>query len=191
MTEDRWENWFQPGEKLRWEGAPVKGRVRWLQNLGFSAFGAFFFAGGCLPLATAFGYIEAEDGPVGLGLAVLLFFFAIPFLAVGGGFFLSGWVSDYLKPRRTRYALSDRAGYIATNYWYRKMEVIPFTSGVRIELQETGRDIGTVYFDFKHHTDSDGDKKITKRGFEDIHDVKKVYHLLRKLKSKVGPEYSE
>ena len=191
MQQDRWENWFQPGEKLRWEGMPVKGRIHWLRNLGLSAFGSFFFLGGCLPLGTAFGYIEAEDGPVGFGMAVFLFFFSLPFLAVGAGAFLSGWVSDYFKPRRTRYALTDRAGYIATNYWNRKMEVIPVASGVRIEFQETGRNTGSVYFDFKHHTDSDGDKKITKRGFEDIEGADKVYHLLRKLKANVGPEYSE
>lgn len=188
---DRWEDWFQPGEQLIWEGEPVTGRIHWGRNIFLTCFGIPFLLGGFAIAGTALGVIPWDGGIIGLGLKTFLLAFSVPFIAMGGGLAFGTWVADYLQPRRTRYALTNRAGYVATNYWNRNMDVIPEKSGVRVEYEETGRGSGTVYFHFDHHTDSDGDKAVTKRGFENIADAKQVYDLIRDLKSNVGPEYSE
>ena len=190
MYEDRWENWFQPGERLRWEGAPVAGRVHWLRNIFFTCFGIPFLFGGLMTAAAALGFVPFEEGPLAWGMMIFLLAFSVPFLAVGGGLVFGTWVFDYLKPRRTRYALTDRAGYVATNYWHRNMDVIPVKSGVRVEFEETGGGAGNVFFHFQHYKDSDGDSVAKKRGFENIPDAKKVYDLVRKLKANAGPEFS-
>ena len=188
--DDRWEDWFQPGERLLWEGAPAKGRIHWGRNIFVTCFGIPFLLGGLAVAGTGIGVIPWNESAAGVGMTIFALAFSVPFITVGAGMVFGTWVADYLQPRRTRYALTDRAGYVATNFWKRGMDVIPVKSGVRIEYQETRRGAGTVYFHFDHHTDSDGDKAVTKRGFENIPDAKHVYGLIRDLKAGLDPEVS-
>ncbi len=185
--QDRWQDWFQPDEKLRWEGVPVTGRVHWLKNIFLSCFGTPFFLGGLGAASAGLGFLPV-DGPVGFGGTLFLFAFSVPFLAVGAGLVFGPWIADRYKPRRTRYALTDRAGYVATNFWSRKMDVFPIRHGVRVEYEDNGGGAGSVFFHFEGYRDSDGDPQIRRHGFEDIADAKKVYDLVRKLKADAEPE---
>lgn len=176
---ERWDDWFEPGEKLLWEGAPMPGVSNWPRNLFFTCFGIPFLGGGLATASLGVSYLFkfASWGDPLLG--ILLTAFSVPFLTCGIAMVMGGWVLDYLAPRRTRYALTDRAGYIASSFWGRKMEVIPIESRTRVELTEARNGTSTIYFHFRETIDSDGDRTTTKKGFESIADGRTVYDLVR------------
>ena len=179
---DRWEDWFAPGETLIWEGAPVPGRVHWFRNVLLTCFGIPFLFGGFMSAGAGLAFLPEGRNAMNWFGAVFLFAFSVPFVTVGAAMVAGPWLMDWLTPRRTRYALSDRAGYVATRFWRRKMDVIPVLNDTRVEIEETDEGVGSVYFDFEHYRDSDGDRQTRKRGFEGIRNARDVYRLVRDLK---------
>lgn len=182
---ERWEDWFEGDETLLWEGAPKGGVIHWVRNIFFSAFGIPFLGAGLGCAAMGLGHL-ANLTIADLAIGVFLSAFSIPFIGVGGGMVFGGWISDYYVPRRTRYALSTKAGYVATRYWGRNMDVVPVRSHVRIELIEHRNGTASIYFHFEETRDSDGDKQTSKKGFADIEDGAEVYRLLRDIQAKKG-----
>ncbi len=185
---ERWEDWFQPGEKLLWQGAPAPGQWNILRNLFLTAFGIPFLSAGLFVSSMGLGYFFSPDRSIEFLLGVVLFAFGIPFIAVGGGMVFGTWISDWMTPTHTRYALTTRAGYIAKRLWKRNLEVLPIQQDMLIEFEEGRRGTGSVYFHFETDIDSDGDKSSTRKGFEGINDAQAVYRLLRELKSGNVPD---
>lgn len=180
---DAWKDWFQKDEFLVWEGAPALGQWHWVRNSLLSAFGFPFLSAGLFVSGMGLGQIFAFGGLWDIGLGLFLTAFGVPFMAVGAGLVFGTWLHDYLTPRRTRYALSNRAGYVATRFWHRNMDVIPLTPDTHVEMSETRKGVATIHFSFHPYTDSDGDQQIRKKGFEGIADGRIVYGLIRALKA--------
>lgn len=172
---DRWEDWFEPGETLLWEGAPM-GRLRptpgtiaaavfglpfLLAGLGVSVGGLFYGLGGDLGWGTAGG--------------LFVFLFGLPFIGVGAGLVFFPAYAQARAHRNVRYALSDRRAYIATQWWDRKIEVLTVAPDAPVTV-EAGR---SVYFHTVIGTDSDGDRSLERKGFENITDAMDVYRLIR------------
>lgn len=184
-VKERWEDWFDQDETLLWEGAPKVGTTHWVRNIFFSAFGIPFLGAGIGSAASAFGHLVSFSiGDLAIGIFLALF--SVPFIGAGAAMVFGGWMSDYYVPRRTRYALTTKAGYVATRYWGRNMDVVPVSKNVRIELIEHRNGTATVFFHFEKTRDSDGDLRTTMKGFREIEDGDKVYRLLRDLQAKKG-----
>ena len=182
---ERWEDWFDDSEKLLWQGAPESGVVHWIRNIFLSAFGLPFLFAGLTCAAMGISYI-VELGFGNILLGVFLAAFSVPFVGIGGGMVFGPWVADYVVPKRTRYALTTKAGYAATQYWGRNMDVFPIRPEIRIELAQHRNGLSTIHFHFEESLDSDGDLKITKKGFTDIADGEAVYRLIRDVQSGKG-----
>ena len=187
---DRWEDWFEPGETLLWEGAPAPGFRKIPQGIFFTAFGIPFLGGGLFVSGLGLGYLFGFAGdwsPWHAGLGIVLGAFGVPFMAVGAGMVFGPWVHDYLKPRRVRYALSDRNAYIASRMWKRSMDVLPIQSDMRIETEEHRDGTMSVWFRVDAYKDSDGDVHATRKGFEALTDGHAVYRTLRRLQAGENP----
>ena len=180
---DRWQDWFQPGETLLWEGGPARGFRHIPRNIFFSAFGIPFLGAGLFTSGMGVGYLLGLGSVWNAGLGVILGAFGIPFIAVGAGMVFGPWLDEYLKPDRVRYALTDKNGYIASRLWKRNMEVLPIRKETQIEMEEHRDGTLTVWFHFEHTRDSDGDKQTTKKGFEALADGHDVYRRIRNLQA--------
>ena len=176
---ERWEDWFEDGEHLLWEGGPAQGIHHPFRNAFMTAFGIPFLFGGLgvagagIAMGLSFASVWSIIGAIGL-LA-----FSTPFLGVGAGMVAGPWYHDLMKHNRVRYALSNRAGYVASRWWKRDMNVLPLTPGTRVEYKEGAKGTGSIWFSFDTTVDSDGDRTTKKQGFETIADARTVYNLVR------------
>ena len=191
---DRWEDWFQPGEVLIWEGAPQPMVRSLFQGLFFTAFGLPFLGAGLFVSGMGLGYLFgfADDWSLWhIALGIFLTAFGVPFIAVGAGMVFGPWVYAYLSPRRFRYALSNRNGYIASRLWTRKMEVLPIRADTRIETETHKNGCMSIWFYAEHYKDSDGDDASKRKGFVALEDGMDVYRLIRaqqdRLRNPEGP----
>ena len=177
-----WEAYFEPGETLRWSGAPLPGikitamtALLSLFGLPFLFFGLGAIASGILQL---FQMSSAAD--VGTGLFTLAF--GLPFAAIGGGLSIGTLVFATQMHHFTRYALSDRRAYIAKSWWRHSMSIYPINNPAPLHLKRGKRD--TVRFYKLRQRDSDGDWVKEEVAFEHIADGEKVYALFRDAQSK-------
>ena len=182
---DRWEDYFEPGEKLLWEGHPKPNSSIGLLNILLALFGLPFLIAGLAVLGAGLGEIFSFKGGIGnVLMGFFMLFFSLPFIAVGFAMIFGPWYMQSTAHRKMRYALSDRCAYIATQYWSRKMAVFPISPDGAIEL-ESG---DSVYFHTETGRDSDGDKTTERKGFANIADAQKVYHLIRDVQTKLARE---
>jgi len=185
---DTWEDWFQKDERLLWQGAPAPGQWNWVRNILFMVLGLPFLGAGLFTAGMGMGHIFSLQSIWEFGLGLFLAAFSVPFILVGIAMVFGTWIQDILKPSRTRYALTNRAGYIATQFWKRNMDIIPIQPDTEVEVQEGRKETMTIFFGFDHYTDSDGDRQTRKKGFEDIMNGRAVYRLIRAIKA--GEEVS-
>lgn len=188
---DRWEDWFQPGETLLWEGAPVPGVRNFFQNAFFTVFGIPFLGAGIFVSGLGLGYFFGfvPDWNIWhIAIGIFLTAFGVPFIGAGGAMVFGPWVHDFLRPRRIRYALTDRNGYVASRLWKRTMEVLPLRADTRLETEEHRDGTMTIWFFFESSLDSDGDRQTTKKGFEALRDGHEVFTMLRGLLSAMKGE---
>lgn len=179
---ETWEGYFQPGERLLWEGAPKPGVHGWPKIIGLAIFGlpflivgvVFFFVG-LNQAATG-----ATLGDVGLGMFFALF--AVPFAGVGALMVFGQWWAAREAHRKIRYALSTRCAYIAKSYWTRSIESYPILKGSALGLEQ-GRHADTVWFHVRTEKDSDGDRTTSRISFDNIAEGDEVYRLLRSIQT--------
>ncbi|MEP2262099.1 MAG: hypothetical protein ABJI00_11830, partial [Paracoccaceae bacterium] len=159
--------------------------IHWLRNIFFSLFGLPFLTVGLFTAASGVGHLASMT--VGdLAFGVFLAAFSVPFIGAGGAMVFGPWIADHYVPRRTKYALTNKAGYVATRYWTRSMDVFPIRAETRIELTEHRSGASTVNFHFEETRDSDGDQTTVKKGFSDIEDGATVYRLIRDIQAEKG-----
>lgn len=181
-----WEDYFLPGEQLVWEGAPVPGFHSLPMQIFMTLFGVPFFAAGAgLTFGGLFFAFQGKS-MTDSGGSLLAAVFGMPFLAVGVFLVFGQWVIAALAPRRVRYALSTRAGYIAKRYWGREMSIYPILPISGFELKE-GRLAQSVWFHSRKEEDSEGSMLTHRAGFENIADGYKVLGLLRQVQSARTP----
>ena len=180
---ERWDDWFDEGENLLWQGRPENVR-HWGVGLLISVLGGPFLLAGLFVAANGLRMLGAADAMGEYAFGVFLTLFSLPFISVGFGMVFGIWILDYLTPKHTRYALTNKAGYVATSFWNRKMDVFPIMPDIRVELIENRRGTSTIFFHFEEKLDSDGDQLTSKKGFTDIADGKEVYRIVRGLQGR-------
>ena len=185
---DRWEDWFDAGEKLLWKGTPEPGISNWPFNILITAFGTPFLGAGLMFAYTGLEYILGFKGFGDFAFGVFITAFSVPFVCVGAAMVVGPWIADTLKSKKTRYALTNKAGYVATSFWNRNMDVFPILHETRIELVEHRRGTTTIYLHFEEKRDSDGDQLTAKKGFSEIKDGHEVYRIIRDLQIAKGPD---
>lgn len=177
---DTWEDYFQPGEALLWEGTPKPGVHGKAKIIGMALFGLPFLViggGTCVGgLTMLVGWQVWQD--IGLGLFMVAF--SVPFAGLGAFLVFGQWIAATQAHRRTRYALSSRCAYIAKSWWNHSIESYPILKGTPVGL-EKGRSADTVWFHVRSEKDSDGDRSTTRIGFDNIADGDSVYRLLRSI----------
>ena len=184
---ERWEDWFQEGEQLLWEGAPMKGQFSWLRNVVMSAFGVPFLGGGLVSSGSGFMMLVGSDfGIAKAATGLFLFCFGIPFLCVGTALAFGPWYADLRAHEMVRYALTDHRGYVATRWWKRKIEIFRILPDQPVTVED-GR---SVFFHTTIGTDSDGDRTTDRKGFENIADADRVYKLIRSIQAGDTPRLS-
>lgn len=178
---DRWEDYFDPGETLLWQGQPQPRRRPGIGMILLALFGAPFLIAGIFVLISAIAGIAGVNNGVGnvfMGLFMVLF--SMPFIGAGAAMMFGPWYMQAHAHQRVRYALSDRRAYIATRWWSRKLEVLPIVPEATITLE--GGD--SVFFRTEVGRDSDGDKTTERKGFEHIADAETVYRLIRDVQDR-------
>jgi hypothetical protein len=169
-----------------WQGSPLRGIYDIPKRLFLSAFGTPFLGGGLMCFGFAIFSLGSGEGAASLGLGVFLAIFALPFLGVGLYLVFGQWVEAMQAHRRVRYALTDRAAYVARRYWRRTLEVFPIMPQTAVELVE-GRGVFTVWLHTRREGDSDGGTTTEKKGFENIADGRDVFALIRGLQTGIRP----
>jgi heme/copper-type cytochrome/quinol oxidase subunit 1 len=179
---EAWEDFFQPGETLVWEGAPKPGLHAWVKLIGMALFGLPFLVIGSGVCGMGLRMLFSGDGWQLGGLGLFLTLFSMPFIGVGLFLVLGQVVASAVAHKRVRYALSNRCAYIAQTWVTRKIESYPILKSSALGL-EIGRGADTVWFHVRSQKDSDGDLSTTRISFDNIADGEKVYRLLRSIQT--------
>lgn len=173
---------MQADEHLLWEGAPRPGIHGKGKIIALAIFGLpFLFVGiGILGAGIGSLFTGKTWGDVWLGLFVTAF--SIPFAGIGALLVIGQWWEAAEAHRKVRYALSNRAAYIAKAYRTRSIEAYPILKSTASGL-EKGREADTVWFHVRSEKDSDGDRSTTRVGFDNIADGEMVFRLIRSVQT--------
>lgn len=177
---DAWEDYFQPGETLLWEGAPRPGVHERAKLIGLTLFGMPFLVIGTGVFITGLTMFFGAKSWADTGLGLFLTLFSLPFMGVGAFLVFGLWIAATQAHQRIRYALSNRCAYIAKAWWTQSIESYPILPGTAMGLDK-GRRSDTVWFHVRDQKDSDGDRSTTRVGFDNIADGDHVYRLLRSI----------
>lgn len=170
----RWEDYFREGERLLWEGSPVKHAGFSFALVFFSAFGVPFLVVGIGMMGAGVSGLFTSGGSWSkLGISVFIFFFGIPFATVGTALVFGPWYMLANAHKKIRYALSNHRAYIATRWWGRKLQTHDWRKSPMLELKE-GKHASTVFFE--EVTSGESTKRI---GFENIADGRRVFDLIQ------------
>ncbi|MEM0988588.1 MAG: aspartate carbamoyltransferase catalytic subunit [Pseudomonadota bacterium] len=174
-----WDPYLDPGEKVLWEGAPEPGLRFKLSDIPLSLFGCLFggFAIFWIAMATSMsgGITRGPGAIITTGFPL----FGLPFLAVGayfafGRFFWAAYVRG-----KTRYALTNKRGIIASSAISRKLTSYPIDADTAIEFQPGAA--ATLYFAAEEKRGNKGRRYTVKHGFEYIRGGDEVYRLMRQV----------
>ncbi|MCX7286438.1 MAG: hypothetical protein NTW20_02450 [Rhodobacterales bacterium] len=177
---EAWEDCFQPGETLLWEGAPLPGVHGWVKIIGLALFGLPFLVIGTGTCLMGLKMLSSGDGWQLSGLGLFLALFSLPFIGVGLFMVFGQWFTAAQAHRRIRYALSSRCAYIGQSWMKPSLEIYPILKSTSVGL-EKGRRSDTVWFHVRREKDSDGDLSTTRIGFDNIADGDKVLSLIRSI----------
>ncbi|MFO6465804.1 hypothetical protein ACK8OR_15530 [Jannaschia sp. KMU-145] len=170
--ETEWHDVIGPGERILWTGAPGSRPMLTWATLLIAAFGIPFLAAGIATLSTAAAFLAPN--PWNVAGAIALACFALPFLGVGLAMILGPALHHRLGPRRIRYALTDRAAYVATRWFALKLTRIVLDPEAITLTDGPG---GGVQFINRVERDSDGETSTRRLGFDALDDPRAVYGL--------------
>ena len=176
---DRWDDYFEPGEVLLWQGAPEPGPHSYIGTIALSAFGLPFLIAGLTTAAMGLGQLLGMNGVAELGLGLFMTAFSIPFLGAGAGMTIGAWLYAFNGHKFTRYALTNKRAYLATSFFKHSLTTYVIAPDDVITLTQGKLD--TVRFKTVHDRDSDGDKTTQKIGFDNIKDGQEVYAMIRQI----------
>lgn len=182
---DRWEDYFDPGETLLWQGQPRQGARLSFFMVFLALFGLPFLIAGLAVFGSGIaGIAKFDAGLGGVLLGLFLLFFSFPFIGAGAAMIFGPWYMQANAHRKVRYALSNRRAYIATQWWSKKLQTVRIAADATVTL-ENGKD---VYFRTEVGKDSDGDRTTERKGFENIADADEVYRLIRGIQDEASRE---
>ncbi len=177
---ETWQSYFQPGETLLWQGAPLPGVHGWGKIIGMALFGLPFLVIGLAFCGVGLKMLISGPSWNDTGLGLFLAAFSLPFAGVGVFLVFGHAYSAKTAHRTTRYALSNRAAYIAKSGWTHSLESYPILRETALGL-EKHRHADTVWFHIRTEKDSDGDRTTTRISFDNIAEGDEVYRLLRSI----------
>jgi hypothetical protein len=184
--DDGWQQYFRPGERLLWQGVPVAGFHQRAKSLVLMVFGLPFLVIGIAVLIFGANSLSIAETTSAAGLAVFFLAFGLPFAGLGAFLVFGPWIEARTAERHVRYALSDRAAYVARSAFGRKLSVYPILPETVLEL-EKGKRADSLWFHARLERDSDGDLGTVRAGFENIAEAEKVYHMIRAIQDKAQP----
>lgn len=176
---DRWEDYFEPGEVLLWQGAPVPGPQSYLGPAALSLFGLPFLIVGVGSFGTGLGHLFGMNSASDFGLGLFVLAFSLPFLAMGTALTAGTWLYAMHAHKHIRYALTNKRAYVAKSLFRYSLDTYTIGADDVISLE-----LGTrcsVRFKTVHGTDSEGEKTTDRIGFESIADGHAVYALIRQI----------
>ena len=176
---DRWDDYFEPGEVLLWQGAPEPGPHSYIGTIAISAFGIPFFIAGLTTAGMGLGRLFAVSGVSDFGTGLFLTAFSVPFLGVGTAMTFGTWLYAANSHKFTRYALSNKRAYLATSLFRHSIATYTIAADDPVTLVQGRTD--SVRFKSISARDSDGDVTFQKVGFENIKDGPEVYALIRQI----------
>lgn len=189
MSNEDWQSYFKPGERLLWQGAPEPGFGHPWKSLALILFGIPFLLGGIGILIYGLHRLALAATGSDTGLAVFVMAFSLPFIAFGSFLSLGPIIEACTAARRIRYALSTRAAYIARSGLSRKVEVYPLIPATALEI-EKGRRGDTVWFHARQEPSADEGLFARHAGFRNIADGERVYHLIRAIHDGETPSFT-
>lgn len=179
MSDERWEDYFEPGETLLWQGAPAPGlRVTPLMVI-LTLLGLPFLVVGVMATLTGLDQLAQRGAAAATGYGAFMALFGLPFIAAGLALAAGPWYAALKAHEKIRYALSDRRAYVARSWWGHKLDSYPIGPEDPIELQQGRTD--TVWFSTVDSRDSEGGPVRERTGFHQIADGRTVYDLLRRI----------
>jgi hypothetical protein len=182
---DRWEDYFDPDEKLLWQGQPRPKTGLSFVIVFLALFGLPFLIAGLGVFGSGIaGIFNSGAGLGGVGVGMFMLFFSVPFIGAGAAMVFGPWYMQANAHRKVRYALSNRRAYIATQWWTRKLQTVRIAADATVTL-ENGKD---VYFRTEVSKDSDGDRTTERKGFESIADAEEVYRLIRGIQDEAAKD---
>lgn len=177
-----WQSYLRPDERLLWEGAPLPGVHGKAKIVALALFGLPFLAAGLAMLVSGLRNMSAAHDLGGMGLGFFMAVFALPFIGIGATMVVGQWFAAAQAHRKIRYALSTRAAFVAKDYWRRSLASYPILPATDVEL-EKGASADNVWFHSREERDSDGDRTVTRVGFENIADGDAVFRLIRQIQA--------
>jgi hypothetical protein len=172
---------LEPGERVRWQGAPVAGFHLPFQIAGMAIFGTPFLVGGVAMAGFAIWTLMSATEWQMIALAVFCLIFSLPFLGIG--LLLTVGISlDLLiaASRRLRYVLTDRRALIFEDFPKRKVASYPILRSSPLVLEKSAK-AGSIYFHVHATRDADDQLDIKREGFENIADSANVFQLMRQV----------
>lgn len=169
---------LEPGERIRWQGAPVAGLHLPFQIAGMAIFGTPFLVGGVAMAGFAIWTLTGATEWQMIAIAVFCLIFSLPFLGIG--LLLTVGISlDRLiaAPRRLRYVLTDRRALIFEDFPKRKVASYPILKSSPL-VHEKSAKAGSVYFHVYATRGSEDGLEIKREGFENIADSAEVFRLM-------------
>ena len=174
-----WQDHFQPGETLLWQGAPLPGVRNKARLTALAIFGIPFLIFGIFGTLAGLQNIFWKN-QIGLGLFILAI--ALILGALGATLVFWQWVVAARAHRTIRYALSSKCAYIAQTGPKLRLETYPILASSETAL-EHGAGYDNLWFHLRHERDSDGAPTTTKIGFEGIADGLTPYKLIRSIQA--------
>ncbi|MGL4278923.1 MAG: hypothetical protein ACRCS0_01035 [Albidovulum sp.] len=172
---------LEPGERIRWQGAPVAGLHRPFQIAGMAVFGTPFLVGGIAAAGFAIWTLMRATEWQMIALAVFILLFSLPFLGIGLLLVLGVSLDRlFAAPRRMRYVLTDSRALILSDFPTRKVASYPILKSSPLVHEPSAR-AGSVYFHVQSTRDSDNQLEIKREGFENIADSAHVFQLMRQV----------
>ncbi len=182
MSNPGWETYFQPNERLLWEGAPLPGifgkakiAINAVFGLPFLVLGIAALISGILKMLGA-----TETGRLGYGLFIATS--SLPIIGIGAFLVVCPIVTSAKAHRKIRYALSTRCAYIAKANWRSSLECYPILPDTAIVL-ENGSGSDSVWFHIRQERNSNRGATTTHEGFENIADGDTVFRLIRQIQN--------
>ena len=174
-----WQDHFQPGETLLWQGAPLPGVRNKARLTALAIFGIPFLIVGIFGTLAGLQNIFWKN-QIGLGLFILAI--ALILGALGATLVFWQWVVAARAHRTIRYALTNRCAYSARIGLKQAVDTYPILANAETTLEHcNGYD--SLWFHLRHERDSDGAPTTTKIGFEGIADGLIPYKLIRSIQA--------
>ncbi len=178
---EAWDDYFDPGETLLWQGAPERSVKISPIFILLAVFGLpFLMAGLSISLGALAILFGADFRWVQSAGSLFGFFFGMPFIAVGAAMVFGPYYAQSQAHRYIRYALTNRRAYIASDWFNRrKLQVLSIAMDAPITIENNR----SVFFHTEVGTDSDGDRSTDRKGFENIAGAMEVYKLIRAMQT--------